>query len=78
MHMLQIMMQKSSIIKKVHTQLLKNKFYCIPHYLDIFIIVYSYPINKTSHKYCKHKENINKDAWLHPVDISTMSNHVKF
>ena len=39
-----------------------NKFHCIPHCFDVFIIIYNCPINRTSHKYCKHRENINKDV----------------
>ena len=38
--------------------MLRNKFHCIPHCLDVFIIIYSCPINRTSHKYCKHTKRI--------------------
>ena len=38
-------------------EVLRNKFH-IPYCLDVFIIIYSCPINRTSHKYCKHTERI--------------------
>ena len=38
-------------------RILKNKFHCIPHCLDVFIIYHCF-INKTSHKYCKYKNKI--------------------
>ena len=38
--------------------LLRNKFYCISHCLYVFIIIYRCPINRASHKYCKHIEKI--------------------
>ena len=39
--------------------MLRNKFHCIPHCLNVSIIIYSFPINRTSHKYCKHTERIS-------------------
>ena len=39
-------------------EMLRNKFYYISHCLDVFIIIYSYPINWIPHKYCKHTEKI--------------------
>ena len=38
--------------------MLRNKFYCISHCLYVFIIIYRCPINRASHKYCKHIEKI--------------------
>ena len=40
--------------------ILRNKFHSISHCLDVFIIIYNYPINRISHKYCKHTQRIIK------------------
>ena len=45
-------------VSQYNLVLLRDKFHCIPHCLNVFIIIYSYPINRTSHKYCKHIERI--------------------
>ena len=60
--------QTQDFIKITHWvqgRMLMNKFHCIPHYLDVFIIIYSCPINRTPHKYCKYWGRISSTCWHH-------------